>query len=84
MGLAGVLGIALGAAGIADAVTPDLQLPYLASGGLGGLALVIVAAGFGSAQRRRLARAHERDALALVIDEADALLADLRERAAAG
>jgi hypothetical protein len=80
LGLGGAIGILLGAAGIADAATLDLQLPYLASGGVGGLALVIVAAGLGSAQRRRLARAREREAMADVLAHAEALLADLRER----
>jgi hypothetical protein len=80
VGVGGVLAIVLAAAGIADAATLDLQLPYLASGGVGGLAMVIVATGLGAAQRRRLARAREREALATVLAHADALLNELRDR----
>lgn len=75
LGLAGLAGIALGAAGAADARTLDAQLPFVASGGLGGLALVLVAVGLHAAQRRRLAGARRRAELDRVIEAAAALLA---------
>jgi hypothetical protein len=82
LGIGGVVGIALGAVGIAGADTLDLQLPYLASGGLGGLAALIVAAGLYDAQRGRLARARQREAMDGVLANAADVLAEVRDRPA--
>ena len=79
VGLAGGIGIVLGAVGIARSDTLDLQLPYLVSGGLGGLALVIVAVGLFVAQRRRLASTRQREAMDAVLVAIDVLLDDLRD-----
>lgn len=80
LALAGLLAIVLGALGAADAVTLDAQLPYVASGGFGGLALVIVAVGLHAAQRRRRAAARRRAQLDRVLRSAAALLAEVRAR----
>jgi hypothetical protein len=80
LALVGLLAIVLGAVGAADAVTLDAQLPYVASGGLGGLALVLVAVGLHAAQRRRLAAARRRVELDRVLRAAAALLAEVRAR----
>ena len=73
LGVAGVVAIVLGAIGAADAATLDAQLPFVVSGGLGGLALVIVAAGLYSIQRRRFAAARRRIQLDRVLHAAVAL-----------
>lgn len=80
LGVVGLAAIALGAAGASDATTLDAQLPYLVSGGLGGLALVLVAVGLHAAQRRRLAGARRRAELDRVLDAAAAVLAEVRDR----
>jgi hypothetical protein len=80
LGLAGLVAIVLGANGAADAATVDAQLPYVVSGGLGGLALVAVAVGLHAAQRRRLAAARRRVELDGVLQAAAALLAEARAR----
>jgi hypothetical protein len=80
LALAGLVAIALGGVGAAEAVTLDAQLPYVASGGLGGLALVVVAVGLHAAQRRRRAAARRRAELDRVLQAAAALLAEARAR----
>jgi hypothetical protein len=81
VGIAGAVGIGLGAVGIAGSDTIDQQLPYLVSGGLGGLCMVIIASGLYSAQRRRLASVQEREAMDRVLSSVDVLLDDLRDAA---
>jgi hypothetical protein len=78
LALAGLAAIALGAAGAADARTLDAQLPFVVSGGIGGLAMVVVAVGLHAAQRRRMASARRRTEVDRVLQEAAALLAEAR------
>lgn len=73
LGVAGLVGIALGAAGAADAQTLDAQLPFVVSGGLGGFALVIVAVGLFGIQRQRLAATNRRAQLDSLIRAVAAL-----------
>jgi len=80
LGLAGLLAIGLGAVGAADGPTLDAQIPYVVSGGLGGLSLVMVAGGLHIAQRRRLAGARRRAELDRVLEAAAGVLAQVRDR----
>lgn len=73
LGLAGLIGIALGAAGAADAQTLDAQLPFVVSGGLGGFALLVIAVGLFGIQRNRLAAARRRAQLNVLIGAVAAL-----------
>lgn len=70
MALAGVLLIVLGGTAAADQPLVLLQIPLLASAGLGGLCLVVAGAGLLTAHIGRQLAADERD-------ETDALIAEL-------
>ncbi|MHB8671388.1 MAG: hypothetical protein ACYDAD_12695 [Acidimicrobiales bacterium] len=72
IGVAGVIAIVLGWRSAAATLNVAFQMPGLVSGGLGGLALVLVASSLISVQADRRWRAEERA-------ETDALLDDLAE-----
>lgn len=74
--LAGLLLVFLGWNGAASYDNVSAQIPYMVSGGLGGLALVVIGAGLMVAQSNRTDRA----ALQSTLDE----LRDVVERFAAG
>lgn len=80
--LAGFVAIALGWRAAARTLVVAFQVPALVSGGLGGLALILLGAGLVSVQSgRRMAAAERRETEAL-LDEAAGLLEVVRRRGA--
>lgn len=76
--VAGLIGVAVAWRGVAASLVVALQLPYAASGALGGLALIGFALGVASVQASRRAAARDRAEFARVVDAAAELLAALR------
>jgi hypothetical protein len=74
----GAIGMAWRAA--ARTLIVGAQVPPLVSGGLGGLALVIVGAGFAVIQVSRQAAANQRAEMEGALDEAAAVVAALRAK----
>ncbi len=78
---AGFTGIALGWKVAARTLFVPFQVPALVSGGLGGLALVLLGAGLLSVHSSRRLAAQERVAFEGLLDEAAGLLAVVKGRA---
>jgi hypothetical protein len=72
--LAGFVGIALGWKVAARTLIVPFQVPAMVSGGLGGLALIILGAGLASIQVGRRLAAEERAETEDLLDEAAALM----------
>ncbi len=72
--LAGFIGIAIGWRVAARTLFVPFQTPALVSGGLGGLALVLLGAGLANVQVGRRLAAGERAATEALLDEASALV----------
>jgi hypothetical protein len=67
LAVAGLVMMALGARGAASSRDPTIQLPYMLSGGVGGLGVVTFALGLLSIQLRRYEEARYRDEIDTVI-----------------
>lgn len=80
MSVAGVVLIVLGAAAAADQPLVLLQVPLLASAGLGGLCLVVAGAGLLTTHVSRQLAADERDATEALISELSTAVAVLEAR----
>ena len=78
--LAGFVAIGIGWRVAARTLFVPFQTPALVSGGLGGLALVVIGAGLASTQASRRMAAAERAETEGVLDEAAALVEALRGR----
>ena len=78
--LAGFGAFALGWRGAAATLDVPVQVPYLVSGGLAGLALILAGVVLVLVQLGRREAADERELVARVIDEAHAALAKLERR----
>jgi hypothetical protein len=76
--LAGFVGIALGWRVAARTLIVPFQVPAMVSGGLGGLALIILGAGLASIQVGRRLAAEERAETEDLLDEAAALMDAMR------
>ncbi|HEX9889404.1 MAG TPA: hypothetical protein VGA69_07985 [Nitriliruptorales bacterium] len=76
--IAGLAMLFLGWQGAAAQVRVSDQLPYLVSGGFGGLGLIVFAVGIGNVQSRRRIEARRRAELARVVMAATGLLAQAR------
>jgi hypothetical protein len=72
--IAGFVGIALGWRVAARTLVVPFQVPAMVSGGLGGLALIILGAGLASIQVGRRLAAEERAETEDLLDEAAALM----------
>ncbi|MGH2784148.1 MAG: hypothetical protein ACRDJ1_02695 [Actinomycetota bacterium] len=72
----GFVAIALGWKGVAASLLVAEQLPYLLSGGVGGLALIVAGAGILTVQVNRYWNARERTRLDLVLAGATAVRRD--------
>ena len=77
---AGFAGIALGWRVAARTLFVPFQVPAVVSGGLGGLALVLIGAGLLSVHAGRSLAAQERAAFEELLDEAAGLVDDVRGR----
>jgi hypothetical protein len=71
--LGGLVAIALAYWSVADTLVVPRQLPAFVSGGMGGLALVLLGVGFSSIHANRVQAARERADNEAVLDEAAAL-----------
>jgi hypothetical protein len=78
--LAGFVAIGIGWRVAARTLFVPFQTPALVSGGMGGLALVVMGAVLASTQSARRLAASEREATEAVLDEAAALVEALRGR----
>lgn len=78
--LAGLAAIALGWRAAARTLVVPFQVPALVSGGLGGLALVLLGAGLFSVHSARRLAAQERVEFDGLLDDAAALVAVVRSR----
>jgi hypothetical protein len=78
LALAGLLGIAVGWKGAAASLVVSVQLPYLVSGAIGGLALLGFALGLLLIQARRRREARRRAEMDRVVRAAAAVLAAAR------
>lgn len=78
LAVAGLVAIAVGWRVAARTLFVPYQVPALVSGGLGGLALVLLGAGLFSVQAARREAALEQAAFDGLLDEAAGLLADVR------
>ena len=78
--LAGFVAIALGWRGAAATLDVPVQVPYLVSGGLAGLALIIGGVVLVLVQLGRREAADERELVAGVVAEAHAVLGKLERR----
>lgn len=76
--LAGFVAVVLGWRGVAGTLAVPVQVPYLVSGGLGGLALIVGAGTIVNVQITRHLAAREREMLDTVIDDAREVVAALR------
>lgn len=80
--LAGFAAMALGWRVAARTLFVPFQVPALVSGGMGGLALVVLGIGFAAIQAERRAAAVERAETDALLDELAALVAAARHRRA--
>ena len=78
--LAGFVAFALGWRGAAATLDVPVQVPYLVSGGLAGLALILAGVVLVLVQLGRREAADERELVANVIDQAHEALAKLERR----
>jgi len=78
--LSGFVAIGIGWRVAARTLFVPFQTPALVSGGMGGLALVVLGAGLASTQASRRIAARERAETEAVLDEAAALVEALRGR----
>ena len=81
-GLAGLAGLGLAWAGVAGKLSVPMQLPFVVSGGVGGVALTGAAWGLLAIQLERRAAASERAALEAVVRDAAEFAERLRARPA--
>lgn len=79
LGVSGLVAVALAWRGAAAELSVASQVPFVMSGGFGGLALVGFAAGVLVIQHRRWVEARRRTELEAVIDAAAELLAAARQ-----
>lgn len=77
---AGIVAIAIGWRVVARTLFVPAQLPGLVSGGLGGLALVLLGLGLVTVHESRRIAAEERVAFEGLLDEAAALVAAVKGR----
>ena len=82
LGVAGLAGIALAWKTAAGSLVVSVQLPYLVSGAMGGVALLGFAAGLLTIQLRRRQEAARRADMARVVAAAAEVLAAAREASA--
>ena len=80
MVVAGFVAIAIGYKVAAATLVVGRQVPALVSGGMGGLALVLLGAGLANAQTGRRLAALERTETEALLDEASALVDALARR----
>ena len=81
-GLAGLVGVGLAWAGVAGKLSVPMQLPFVVSGGIGGVALTGAAWGMLAIHLERRAAACERAALETVVRDAAEFAERLRARPA--